>query len=341
MKTTHSNDQELSRRQALKLGTYAVTAAALLGCRDETTTSADENAESQPAEDDPKANSLTGFIDCHSHVWPSDTVRYPLGEWASKEDMSPAEFTAEDLLKVARPNGVDRAVLIQHAPYYGYDAAYLIDCAKRYPGVFSIVGMIDERQPKLEQRLTELRKQGVRGIRIGPTKHADRTPIAEPMRWLEAAGMRELWKLAAAHKIAICPLLDAEFLPTLKPMIEQNPETVCVIDHFAHIDPAKPETLNTLLKLAEHVNVYVKVSAFYKFGDKVAPYEDVEPWIQPVYDAFGPDRLMWGSDCPYQLQNNNNYADSVALIRDQLDFLSSSDRVAILRDTAERVFWQP
>ena len=58
-----------------------------------------------------------------------------------------------------------------------------------------------------------------------------------------------------------------------------------------------------------------------------------------MYEAFGADRLMWGSDCPYQLQSDNNYADSVALIRDQLDFVSNSDRIAILRGTAEKLFF--
>jgi len=321
-------NQMLTRREALTAGACAITAAALTGCRN------NDDGKALPAK-----KSLSGFIDCHSHVWPSDTVRYPLGDWVSKSEMDPAEFTAEELLKIARPSGVDRAVLIQHAPYYGYDSSYLIDCAKNYPGMFSIVGMINERLPKLEQRLQQLREQGVRGIRITPTKHADRTLVDEPMRWLESAGMSELWKLAADHRVAICPLIDAAYLPTLPPMIEQNPDTICVIDHFAHIDPAKPETLNALLELAQHRHVYVKVSAFYKFGDKVAPYEDVEPWIRPVYESFGPDRLMWGSDCPYQLQNGNNYVDSVALIRDQLDFLAPSDRSAILRDTAERIFF--
>ncbi len=57
-----------------------------------------------------------------------------------------------------------------------------------------------------------------------------------------------------------------------------------------------------------------------------------------LFDAFGPQRLMWGSDCPYQIQGIHNYAASISLVRDRLDFLSAEDRQWLLRKTAEQVF---
>lgn len=285
------------------------------------------------------AELFPGAIDAHSHVWSRDLDRYPLGPWAKPADMQPPSFSDEELLALARANGVDRVVLIQHAPLHGYDNSYILDCAKAHPGVFSVVAMIDERLPRVGERLGDLAKQGTRGIRIGPTNHADRTPNADPPKWLEAPGMVALWKEAARLGVAICPLVAAEFLPSLDPMCEKHPETVCVIDHFGHVDPAKPDTVAALVRLARHRNVNVKVSAFYKFADKKPPYDDLVPMIRTMIDAFGPDRLMWASDCPYQLNDGNTYADAINLIRDGMSDLSENDRRALLRDTAARVFF--
>jgi predicted TIM-barrel fold metal-dependent hydrolase len=282
---------------------------------------------------------FTGDIDAHSHVWSDDLDRYPLGSWATEADMLPASFTADQLLAITRPNGVDRVVLIQHAPLHGYDNSYVLDCARTYPGVFSVVAMIDERTPRLRERLRDLRDQGTRGIRIGPTKHADRTPNADPPKWLEAPGMVTLWEHAATLGVAICPLVTADFLPTLDAMCAKHPDTTCVVDHFGHIDNDKPETVAALTRLARHRSVFVKVSAFYKFADRKPPYDDLAPMIRKVLDAFGPERLMWASDCPYQLDAGNTYADAIDLIRSGLDGLSDNDRRAILRDTAARVFF--
>ena len=63
------------------------------------------------------------------------------------------------------------------------------------------------------------------------------------------------------------------------------------------------------------------------------------PMIRRVVDAFGPQRLMWASDCPYQVQGNHDYDSSIALIRDRIDFLSDDDKQQMLRSTAERVFF--
>ncbi len=62
--------------------------------------------------------------------------------------------------------------------------------------------------------------------------------------------------------------------------------------------------------------------------------------IRQVVDAFGPDRLMWASDCPFQVQGDHTYEASIALIRDRIDFLSASDKQWMLRDTANKVFFK-
>ena len=91
--------------------------------------------------------------------------------------------------------------------------------------------------------------------------------------------------------------------------------------------------------MARHKNVSVKVSAFYALGKKQAPYTDLAPLIRSVFDAFGPERLMWASDSPYQVVDGHTYNASINLIKAGLDFLSTGDKEWLLRKTAERMFF--
>jgi len=314
----------ITRRNILAMGAINISALALTGCK---------------RENKPPPSADPGYIDAHSHVWTSDTRRFPLGPWITPDKMDPASFTAEQLLAIAEPCGVDRAVIIQHAPYYGDDNSYLIDCAKRHPGRFSIVAIVDERRNDLADHLRILKGQGIRGIRIGPARYADRTMVKDLDNWLKAPAMHNLWVQATDHDLILCPLINAEHVPTLEPMLAMFPSTKVVIDHFAHCTVEKPEELQSLLKLARYRHVHVKASGFYKFGDRKAPYEDLAPIIKHVTDAYGPERILWGSDCPYQIQPGNNYRDAVSLIESGLDFLNASARMAILRDNAQRLFF--
>jgi predicted TIM-barrel fold metal-dependent hydrolase len=83
----------------------------------------------------------------------------------------------------------------------------------------------------------------------------------------------------------------------------------------------------------------VKVSAFYALGQKKPPHDDLVPMIRKLFESFGPKRLMWGSDAPYQLQGGNTYRASIGLVRDRLDFLTKADRDWLLAKSAEAVYF--
>ena len=66
----------------------------------------------------------------------------------------------------------------------------------------------------------------------------------------------------------------------------------------------------------------------------------ISEWLaRRLGNAFGAKRLMWASDCPFQVQDIHNYEASISLIRDRIDFLSEGEKESILRDTADRVFF--
>ncbi len=277
---------------------------------------------------------IDGDIDAHVHVWTPDVAKYPLAEGFSVSQMKPPSFTAEELFAHTKPNGVGRIVLIQMS-YYRYDNRYMLDTMRRFPGVFSGVAIVDDSASDPGKAMRDLRDQGVRGFRI----HPGRTPVDA---WIGSPGMAAMWKTGAEEGLAMCPLIGPDVLPAIGTMCGKFPETPVVIDHFARIGAdgqIREEQLEALCRLADHPRVYVKTSAFYALGKKQPPYNDLAPMIRRLRDAYGADRLMWASDCPYQVGPTHNYADAISLVRERLDFLSEAERNAILHDTAESVFF--
>ena len=271
------------------------------------------------------------MIDSHVHVWTDETRKYP------RVPLSPAfeppRFTPEDFFRHARPSGVSRAVLIQMS-FYGYDNSYMLDSLRAHPGIFSGVAMVDSSAPEPDLAMKKLAAQGVRGFRIHPG--------ASPRTWLHTPGMQAMWQCGAQEQLAMCPLLDPEALAGLDRMCAEYPETPVVIDHLARIGAdghIRDGDIRLLCGLAKHRKVSVKVSAFYALGRQQAPYRDLVPFIREVFENFGPQRLMWGSDSPFQVQADHTYAASLALIKDELPFASSQDRLWMIEKTAESLFF--
>jgi predicted TIM-barrel fold metal-dependent hydrolase len=312
----------ISRRDWLRSASIAAGGALAISTRS-TPTFANENVPDKQ-----------GPIDAHVHVWTPDTEHYPLAAGFRREEMKPASFTPEELFEHARPCGVARVVLIQMS-FYGFNNSYMLDTIERFPGTFSGVAVIDDSAANPPAEMRRLAKQGVCGFRIYPRN----LPVD---RWLAGEGMQAMWKCGAEENLALCHLVNPDALPAIDRQCEKFSETPVVIDHFARIGvdgTIRESDLKALCKLARHAKTYVKLSAFYALGAKKPPYLDLLPMIHRLVDAFGVERLMWATDCPYQVQAGHTYADSIALVRDRLDGLTDGDRDWLLRKTAESVFF--
>ncbi len=280
-------------------------------------------------------NPARGFIDAHVHVWTPDTEAYPISSDPTfKKHRTVESFTPDELFAHSRPQGVERVVLIQMS-FYQFDNRYMLDCITRHPGVFRGVAIVDETKADVCDTMKTLAKQGVRGFRI----YTDRVKAEA---WQHSDAMQKMWTCAADEGLAMCLLADPESLPAVQRMCRAFPKTRVVIDHFARIGmkgEVKEDDLDQLCRLADFPHTHVKTSAFYALGAKKAPYTDMAPLVRKLRDTFGAQRLMWASDCPYQVQEGHTYADSIAVIRDRLDFLSAEDKEWMLRKTAEKVFF--
>jgi predicted TIM-barrel fold metal-dependent hydrolase len=306
---------KLSRRDVCKLGSAGLLGATLV--------------DSIEAQGDP------GWIDAHVHVWTPNVDRYPLASGFKKENMQPPSFTPEELFAHCKPVGVQRIVLIQMS-FYRLDNSYMTDVIREYPGVFSGVAIVDHESNELENEVSTLAAKGVRGFRI----HGSGDQVRH---WIDHPGMAKLWSIAAAKKLAVCPLINPKDISGVESMCLRFPDTPVVIDHFARIGidgSIQNESVEALCRLARFPHVHVKTSAFYALGAKAAPYRDLLPMIGRLLESFGPQRLMWASDCPFQVQGDHRYEPSLALIRDAgTEVLSPSDKQWLLRDTAARVFF--
>ena len=274
------------------------------------------------------------WIDAHVHVWTPDTKMYPLSSSFKVSDMAPASFTPEELFAHCKPQGVGRVVLIQMS-FYEFDNQYMLDCMAKFPGVFAGVAIVDEGKSDLVATMKSLGAKGVRGFRL----YADKQKASA---WITSNEIKKMWNHAADSGQSMCLLTNPDALPSVHTMCEKHPKTRVVIDHFARIGVSgtiEAVDLDNLCRLSKFENVFVKTSAFYALGKKQAPYTDLGDMIQRLVREFGANRLMWASDCPYQVVGGHNYADSVGLIRDRLAFLSKEDKQWMLRGTAEKVFF--
>ena len=277
--------------------------------------------------------SKTNWIDAHAHVWHPDTERYPISRNYKIEDMQPKSFTEKELISHCKPAGVNRIVLIQMS-FYEYDHRYMEEVMRANPNRFSGVSLIDWNQRRLQAEVKKHRRAGMRGFRMHSRGDAG--------RWPSDANVRKLWSLAADYDLAICPLINPEDLEHIESLCKQFPKTKVVIDHFARIGVGgqiDEDRIQLLCRLANHPQTHVKTSAFYALGKGKPPYLDLLPMIQRIVSAYGAERLMWASDCPYQVQAPHTYQDSLDLINKHANFLSTDDKTAILSSTAEKIFF--
>jgi L-fuconolactonase len=267
------------------------------------------------------------IIDPHVHVWKNDP-RYP---WA-KETRTPPEkdATPEMLLELMRTNGVEKTVIIQ-VIYYRWDNSYLADVLKQHPQHFQGVARVNPESPGAPDDLSRLvEEQGFRGVRISPGADAGGD-------WIRGPLMPPLWKRCEQLKVPMTVLAPVARMPDVGKLVDAFPQLTVVIDHMADSPLNRPEELNKLIALKRHPKLFVKISHTWSLSKQPYPYADSQAQVKRLYDAFGPRRLMWGTDWPL-VENRCGYAKALALVRDEMKFLNEEDKSWILGRTIEQVW---
>jgi len=231
--------------------------------------------------------------------------------------------------------GVDAAVLISPT-LYGANHSYSFDAANRYPGRFGVVGPLDPGVPDVEDRVRTFRHQqwgiGVRVILLPGTPE----PITGP-------GYRTIF--AAAEKADVPIFLTAMGLLHEVPSIaSQFPNLLIVLDHlglsmFGSEKTERLAMLPHLTALAVFDNVAVKCTATPELSSEAYPYRDLWPHLHRVIDAFGPRRVMWGTNIN-QHYRELTYCEALDYMR-RTDELSEAEKELILGGTARTLLRWP
>jgi predicted TIM-barrel fold metal-dependent hydrolase len=177
-------------------------------------------------------------------------------------------------------------------------------------------------------RLVE--QQNFRGVRISPAGNAAGDWISGPL-------MPPLWKRCDSLKVPMTVLAPVTRMPEVASLIDKFPALTVVIDHMADSPLDKPDQLNLLIALKRYPKVFVKVSHTWSLSKQPYPYIDSQAQVKRLYDAFGPRRLMWGTDWPL-VEGHCGYAKALAMVRDEMKFLNEEDKSWMLSKTIERVW---
>jgi predicted TIM-barrel fold metal-dependent hydrolase len=213
----------------------------------------------------------------------------------------------------------------------------MLDMIQGYPDRFVGTAIVDPLGDRPDDAMRALLPKGVRAFRIQP-----RYSKLPPSRWLEPPGYDAMFAAAAKTGQALSCLIDPDGFAEVDRMCRKHPNTSVIIDHIGRIGVdglIRDKDVDALCNLSKHPHVFVKIGAFYALGKKAPPYLDLAPLIKTAVSKFGASRCMWESDCPFQVVEHR-YMDSLSLIRDKLDFLTDDDRDALLRKTAETMFFQ-
>jgi len=269
------------------------------------------------------------IIDAHVHIWDVDSA-YP---WAPHDQVPiPTErATAEDLLRTLDQTGVSGAICLQPR-VFGYDHAYLTNALQTYPDRLTGVCIVNPVRSTGPAKLRALvRESGYRGLRLNPM-------AADDASWLDGPQGEPLWKAAAELGTVVSVLVEPAQLPRLLKVARRFPELPIVVDHLGRCTPRTPteQTLG-LVRLADLANVSVKLSALSTLSNEPYPYRGLHPLIEACYRAYGPERLLWGTDFPHILANGP-YALALDAVRHALPFIVPGDLPAMLGENSARLY---
>ena len=269
------------------------------------------------------------IIDTHLHVWSDDAERYPFAEGRTQVGGGSVELLNQTMDEV----GVDKAVIVQPI-YYLFDNRYVADCLRRFPGRFAAIGLVDPKASDAPDRLEKLvREDGFGGLRI----HSSR--LDHPSEWA-APDQDPLWR--RSKELGTCFIVHgpAANLPHLEPIIGRFPEVPVVLDHIGGA-PTNEESpfplLSHVLDLARFPKVYVKLTPQAHKSELPFPHADTFPAFRRIYDAFGPQRLMWGTNFP-GVMKGVGYGPALEMFRDHVDFLTDDDKAWLFHRTALQVW---
>jgi L-fuconolactonase len=262
------------------------------------------------------------IVDSQVHIWAASTPERP---WPARHaPQREIPLGAEDLLKEMDAAGVHAAIIVPPS-WEGERNDLVLQAAARYPDRFAAMGRLDPDDPQTPARLADWRKQpGMLGLRFS----LHRPGLAEA---LGEGSMDSIWKGAERHGVPIMLLVPHSKMEHIARVAVRYPGLRLVLDHLgvpSSIPAAQRfENLDALLALAALPNVAVKASALPCLSTQEYPHRDLHLPLRRAVDAFGPQRVFWGSDLS---RLPCSYREAITMLTEPLPWLSEEDKSWIM-----------
>ena len=276
----------------------------------------------------------TPTIDSQVHAYERNSPERP---WQGFLD-GPDEVTGDDMVAAMDAVGVDGALLVSPYSMYRFDASYALEVYAKHPGRFGIIRPFDPESETIADDMAEWTgTPGVVGARIMLTygEYDGDHP-----------GLHAI--LAAAGQAGVpVNIMAAGHLPIFRELARRNPGTQIVIDHVGLAQPRHPPAppepfaeLDSVLAMAEYDNVAIKISGACTLAHEPFPYPDIWEPLGRMFEAFGFERCLWGTDWT-RASNVLTYEQGVEAFR-VTDTLSDSERAMLMGGALTKVYgWSP
>ena len=275
------------------------------------------------------------IIDSQVHVYAANTPDRP---WHTVPNW-PDHVTGDEMVQAMDAVGVDGAIFISAFSMYRYDASYAIAVQNAHPGRFGLVKPVDPLDPAVAEAIAEWKNTpGTVGIRIMMPKEAGLEP--------DDPGIKLILHEAMRHDFPVNILCWGN-LEVGKAVIDGHPDNRFIIDHLGIVQPRMPPAppdpwadLPKVLDLASRPNVVIKVSGACTLSHAGYPYPDIWDPLARVFDTWGLDRCLWGTDWTraFAVVNYKQAVEPFQLT----DLLTESERATLMGGACARAYgWKP
>ncbi len=275
-------------------------------------------------------------IDAQVHAYERNHAGRP---WAGVLQ-GPPEVTGDQMVDAMDAVGVDDAILVSPFSLYRYDPSYALEVYASHPDRFGLVKPVDPNDPAVADTIADwAATPGTVGIRLMLNNRELSEDPADP-------GLSRVLAAAARHSLPVNVLAWGR-LDQARELAARNPDTQLVIDHLGLQQPFEPPApaepfaeLPAVLELAAQPNVAIKISGACTLSHEPFPYADIWDPLARIFDAFGLDRCMWGTDWTRAVLLLT-YEQGVEAFR-VTDRLSDSDRERLMGGNLARIYsWAP
>lgn len=270
-------------------------------------------------------------IDSHQHFWQLATRG---GAWPPPE-LTPIyrDFHPADLAGLLQENGIAGTVLVQSMPNEA-DTHFMLDLAQRHSFIRAVVGWTDLKSSEAPARIAALAAHPMlRGLRPMLQDLDDDDWIADP-------ALAPAVEAMLRHGLRFDALVLPRHLPALLAFARRHPALPIVIDHLAKPvmrGSPDPRWLRDMESLAALPQVACKLSGMVTEAGPGWTVEQLRPYAHHVLQAFGPQRVMWGSDWPV-VDLAAGYSAWVQASEVLLDGLDEGERAAVFGLNAGRFY---